>query len=221
MAVALTYGVDGRVESTDGKRNNAPRPEFPDAHGRVAGAFVQPEIRLWDSVSLTPGLRFDYYYRKDTESRNMDDVKMTDGGRTVYGGGGISPDEKFTPEKLTPLEIQLLTKFAFSEYTKHFFAVHKEKLPAGWTVSNGEMESFHNWLLDKKIEFSEADYTKDFAKVKRRLQSEIYKTAFSVDEASKYEIQTDPEVEAAVSALPKAESLLANTRKIRADRRAK
>ncbi|TXL82023.1 TonB-dependent hemoglobin/transferrin/lactoferrin family receptor [Vineibacter terrae] len=64
VAVALTYGVDGRVESTDGERNNVPRPEFPDAHGRVAGAFVQPEIRLWDSVSLTPGLRFDYYYRK-------------------------------------------------------------------------------------------------------------------------------------------------------------
>ncbi len=64
VAVALTYGVDGRVEATDGERNNMPRPEFPDAHGRVAGAFVQPEIRLWDSVSLTPGLRFDYYYRK-------------------------------------------------------------------------------------------------------------------------------------------------------------
>ncbi|HKU98604.1 MAG TPA: TonB-dependent hemoglobin/transferrin/lactoferrin family receptor [Vineibacter sp.] len=63
VAVALTYGVDGRIESTDGERNNNPRPEFPDARGRVAGAFVQPEIRFWNSVSLTPGVRFDYYYR--------------------------------------------------------------------------------------------------------------------------------------------------------------
>ena len=41
---------------------------------------------------------FDYYYRKDTATRNMQDVKMTDSGRTVYGGGGISPDEKFVPK---------------------------------------------------------------------------------------------------------------------------
>jgi hemoglobin/transferrin/lactoferrin receptor protein len=63
VSVALTYGIDGRIESTDGERNNVPRPQFPDARGRVGGAFVQPEIRLWDAVSLTPGLRFDYYYR--------------------------------------------------------------------------------------------------------------------------------------------------------------
>ena len=38
---------------------------------------------------------FDYYYRNNTDARNHADVKMTDSGRTVYGGGGISPDEKF------------------------------------------------------------------------------------------------------------------------------
>ncbi|HJQ56623.1 MAG TPA: TonB-dependent hemoglobin/transferrin/lactoferrin family receptor [Vineibacter sp.] len=64
VSVALTYGFDGRIESTDGERNNVPRPQFPDARGRVAGVFMQPEIRLWDAVSLTPGVRFDYYYRK-------------------------------------------------------------------------------------------------------------------------------------------------------------
>ena len=83
------------------------------------------------------------------------------------------------------------------------------------------MEQFHNWLLEKKLEFTEADFTKDFAKVKRRLQAEIYKTGFSVDDASKYEIQTDPEVEAAIAALPKAQALLASTRKIVVERRAK
>ena len=125
---------------------------------------------------------------------------MTDSGRTVYGGGGISPDEKFTPEKLTPLETELLSKFAFSEYTKHFFALHKEKLPDGWTLDTTNIDQFHQWLLEQKIEFSEADFTRDYDKIRRRLQAEIYKTAFSVDEAAKYEVMTDPEVEAAVNA---------------------
>ncbi|HXJ42859.1 MAG TPA: S41 family peptidase [Bryobacteraceae bacterium] len=178
-----------------------------------SGRLIQ---RDYSNVSF-----FDYYYRNNTEARNLDDVKMTDGGRTVYGGGGISPDERFTPEKLTPLEIELLTKFAFSEFTKHFFAVHKEKLPTGWTVTTANVDEFHNWLLEKKIEFTEADFTKDYAKIKRRLQADIYQTGFSQDEARKFEIQTDPEVEAAVNALPKAQALLANTRKIVVERRTK
>jgi carboxyl-terminal processing protease len=161
---------------------------------------------------------FDYYYRNNTAARNDNDVKMTDGGRTVYGGGGISPDEKFAPEKLTPLETDLLIKFAFSEFTKHFFAVHREKLPEGWNVDTKTMDEFHQFLLDKKIEFTEADFTRDYDKLRKRLQSEIYKTAFSVDDAMKYETQIDPEVEAAVSALPKAQALLNNAHKIVVER---
>ena len=50
----------------------------------------------------------DYYYKTNTEARNTADVKMTDSGRTVYGGGGISPDEKIAPEKFDSLQIYLL-----------------------------------------------------------------------------------------------------------------
>jgi carboxyl-terminal processing protease len=47
---------------------------------------------------------YDYYYRKDDGVRNPLDVKMTDSGRTVYGGGGITPDEKFESVKLDGLK---------------------------------------------------------------------------------------------------------------------
>jgi carboxyl-terminal processing protease len=145
-------------------------------------------------------------------------VKSTDSGRVVYGGGGISPDEKYTAPKLDPFETELYVKFAFQNYTRHFFAVHKEKLPEGWNVDTATMNAFHDWLLDQKFEFSEADFTKDYDRVKHRLQAEIYKTAFSVDEADRYEIRTDPEVDAAVNALPKAQALLTTARKLAMER---
>ena len=75
------------------------------------------------------------------------------------------------------------------------------------------MDDFHHWLLDQKIEFTEADFTKDYDWIRRRLQAEIYKTAFSVDEADGSMIKTDPEVEAAVEAMPKAQALLATRTK--------
>ena len=72
---------------------------------------------------------FDYYNHKDLDSKNMQDVKMTDGGRTVYGGGGISPDEKYVTPKFNPFQVQLLSKFAFFNFSKHYFGAHDTKLP--------------------------------------------------------------------------------------------
>ena len=46
----------------------------------------------------------DYYTHTNLEQKNAADVKMTDSGRTVYGGGGITPDENFT---CTPWTIPL------------------------------------------------------------------------------------------------------------------
>ena len=161
---------------------------------------------------------FDYYYRNNTAARNSADVKMTDGGRTVYGGGGISPDEKYTPPKLDKFEVELLVKFALSNYTHHFFATHKTQLPPQWILDTNTMNEFHQYLMDQKVEFTEADFTKDYDWVRRRLQAEIYQTAYSVDESRKYEIMTDPEVLQGIDALPKAQALLAKTKKIIVER---
>ena len=161
---------------------------------------------------------FDYYYRNNTAARNPSDVKMTDGGRTVYGGGGISPDEKYTPPKLDAFETQLLIKYAFDDYTHHFFASHKAQLPKDWSVDTATMDNFHAFLLEKKFDFTEADFTKDYDWTRRRLQGDIYQTAFNVDDSRKYEIETDPEVEQAIEALPKAQALLSSAKKIIVER---
>jgi len=161
---------------------------------------------------------FDYYYRNNTAARNPADVKMTDSGRTVYGGGGISPDEKYMPPKLDAFETDLLVKYELQNYTKHFFASHRTQLPQGWNVDSAIMDDFHNYLLQEKFEFTEADFTKDYDWTRRRVQAEIYQTAFSVDESRKYQIMTDPEVEAAIESLPKAQALMNSARKMVAER---
>jgi carboxyl-terminal processing protease len=175
-----------------------------------SGRLIQ---RDYSNVSF-----FDYYYRNNTATRNTNDVKMTDGGRTVYGGGGISPDEKFTPAKLDSLEAKLLISFSFPNYTKHFFAVHHEKLSENWNADDKTMNEFHAWLLEQKLDFTEAEFTQDYQWIEHRLQSEIYKTGFNIEASDRYEIRIDPEVEAAVNALPKATALLANAKKIVAER---
>jgi carboxyl-terminal processing protease len=175
-----------------------------------SGRLIQ---RDYSSVSF-----FDYYYRANTEARNPADVKMTDSGRTVYGGGGISPDQKFEVPKAGPLETDLYVKYMFRNYTRHFFSVHKEQLPKGWTFDAAQMKEFHDWLVSQKYDLNEAQFTKEYDAIRRRMQSEFYKTAFNVDDSSRYIIQTDPEIAAAIEALPKAQALVSNANRIRAER---
>jgi carboxyl-terminal processing protease len=157
---------------------------------------------------------FDYYYRKDDNARNPNDVKMTDSGRTVYGGGGITPDEVYETPKLTPLQNELLRKSAFFNFTRIYFGSHDIKLPKGWSPDHQVLNDFHAFLLKEKINFTEADFTRDMDWIRRYLKREMYITAFNLDESQRVFAETDPEVERAVELMPKARALLENAKKI-------
>ncbi len=175
-----------------------------------SGRLIQ---RDYSSVSF-----FDYFYRNNTTARNPDDVKTTDSGRTVYGGGGISPDEKFEVPPVGPLEMELFGDYMVQNYTRHFFSQHKEQLPDGWNFDAAQMDAFQGWLREQKYEYSQAEFTKEYEEIRRLMQREIYKTAFNVDISKQYEHATDPEVVAAENALPKAQALLESVNKLRAER---
>lgn len=157
---------------------------------------------------------FDYYYNKKDGAQNPQDVKMTDSGRTVYGGGGITPDEKYDAPKLNAFQTELLRKYAFFNFTKFYFSVHDIKLPKGWSPDASAMTEFHDYLLKHNYQFTEADFTRDTDWVRRMLKKEIYLTAFNVDESRRADIESDPEVEKAIDALPKAKALLDNAKRI-------
>lgn len=150
---------------------------------------------------------FDYYYRKDTELKNPKDVKMTDSGRAVYGGNGIAPDEKFAPMKYNPFQIELLRRAAFFSFVPTYFNGKEAKLPQGWAPDASVVDQFKAYLKKQNATFTEEDFKTNLAWVKTTLQTEFYKTAFDIDEAGRYEIEIDPEVQKAIEALPKAREL--------------
>lgn len=159
---------------------------------------------------------YDYYFHKDDNARNPLDVKMTDSGRTVYGGGGITPDQKYETPKMDAFEIQLARKSAYFNFTRNYFAKHDIHLPKDWTPDDATLIEFHDYLLHSPdgYTFTEAEFTQDRDWIKRYLTREMYITAFNIDESEKVFAKTDPEVEAAVDAMPKARALVETARKI-------
>lgn len=157
---------------------------------------------------------FDYYYRKDLDTKNPLDVKMTDSGRTVYGGGGIAPDEKFTTPKLNRFQIDLLRKYSFFNFTAKYFGEHSTKIPKTWAPDVAVMNEFHAFLLKAGVTFTEAEFAENVDWMKLLLRREMFTTAFSVDEARKLAVETDPVVARAIESLPKAKALTENARKM-------
>lgn len=69
--VAVTAGFELYRDSQVGRRNDAPRAQFPEAEQVVQGYFAQAEFTLWEDLSITPGLRFDAY---DQEAQGQADA---------------------------------------------------------------------------------------------------------------------------------------------------
>ncbi len=156
---------------------------------------------------------YDYFYHRDESAQNSNDVKMTDSGRTVYGGGGITPDEKYQTPALDRLETQLFRDGLFN-FTRAYFASHSLTLPQGWMPDEVVLNDLHDFLLHSGAQFTEAEFTLDHDWIVRNLGREMYTTAFNVDVADQFYSRTDPEVARAVDALPKATALLESARKI-------
>ena len=157
----------------------------------------------------------DYYYHTNLEQKNLADVKMTDAGRTVYGGGGITPDEKYEATKLNKFQIEVLRKAGLAGFSASYFGPKDDAhMLKGWEPDETIVNQFHEYLMKNAFEFTEADFTANHQWVKEQLKREMYITAFSFEQSERVTIQQDPEIAQAVEALPKAVSLLENAKKL-------
>jgi carboxyl-terminal processing protease len=174
-----------------------------------SGRLIQ---RDYSNVSL-----YDYYFDRDSVGDTANkEVKLTDGGRTVYGGGGITPDVKVDPIKGNHFQDTLLQHYAFFNFAKHYIVAHH--ITKSFQVDDSVMQEFRKSLDADKVPYTEADLLQNEEWVKSNLKSEIFVDAFGQEEGLKVKAETDPEVLKGLDLLPQARALAENARKVIADR---
>ena len=161
---------------------------------------------------------YDYYFHQDGASNNLNDARMTDAGRTVFGGGGITPDDKYTPPAWDHLEAQLYRTGLFG-FTRVYFASRPPKPAPGWMPDRAVLDQLRSYLRGNGYQFTDATFAADEDWIKRYLAKEMYVFAFNVDESDKVFAKTDPEVLRAAASLPKAQALMDTAKKAVARRR--
>jgi len=174
-----------------------------------SGRLIQ---RNYSGVSL-----YDYYYNHDSAAAPQPDasgreVKLTDSGRTVYGGGGITPDIKIEPPKSTHLQDVLLERYAFFNFSKHYLA--NRTVEKSFVVDDAVLTDFKQFLASQQITYTEQDMNAVLDWVKANIKAEIFTSQFGQLEGLKVRADWDPMIVKAIGYLPQAQALEDNARKV-------
>jgi len=168
-----------------------------------SGRLIQ---RNYDHVSL-----YDYYYVRDDVPKNNADreVKLTDSGRTVYGGGGITPDEKIANLQSNHFQDNLVQHYAFFDFSKHYLATHT--VAKDFVVDDAVMQQFKDFLKSRQIDYTDADIAGVSDWIKTSIRSELFTSQFGQLEGLKVRAEWDPQIAKALTFLPEAQALAARS----------
>lgn len=162
--------------------------------------------------------QFDYYNHRETTPPKKDDIKYSDIGRIVYGGGGITPDYLVEEPKSNDFQELLVKRFGFYTFVRDFLA----KGPAvdqSFQVSDALLAEFKQHITKRGIQFSDADLEKNKDYLKRLIRYEVIYNRFGVPEAARVLLDGDPQVVKAIELIPEAKDLASKARRQLAERR--
>jgi carboxyl-terminal processing protease len=160
---------------------------------------------------------YDYYVADDSDEASTEvplkDRKQykTDTGRTVYGGGGITPDVFVKPAPLSRTTQLLEVRSAIFNYGVEYAAKHPD-LTKDIAITPQIIEDFTRYAADKDIapiaDIRDA-LTKpnDRAYIERALKAEIIAAKFGYDASYPYRLQGDNQIEKALEVLPESQKL--------------
>ena len=183
-----------------------------------SGRMIQ---RPWDGT-------FDEYLMYTARAQNAPrehaaaDLKYTDAGRKVYGGGGVEPDhrlegpvEGFNPNRFSRV---LLGRQVFASFAQKFSAAGDTRIAAegrdrkfvakDFTVDAAMLEAFREHATAEGVKIDEEAFTQDLPFITAMIRYEIDLNLWTVEDARRRLIMTDPQAQLALTYFGEAEGLV-------------
>ena len=174
-----------------------------------SGRLIQ---RDYSSVSL-----YDYYYHKENVAPSPSEMRSTDSGRPVYGGGGITPDIEVSEPKLNHFQESLARKYVFFNFAKRYLA-ENGTISHDFEVSDTVLDRFQKFLKEEDVPYEENDLKANLDYIKNNIKIELYLSVFGMDEAYKLEATADVQIQKAIQLLPQAAALEESSKQVIAQR---
>jgi carboxyl-terminal processing protease len=188
------------------------------------------------------GSTTEYYYSENSgssqenSSNQSREIRSTDNGRKVYGGGGITPDVLEPMRELNKFEALLASaqKDIFFQYARRLtsgqvpaakeFAIQPQndditgtpeksrKSIPNFEITDTVLSNFKSFLVERKIDFTDADIQNNVDFIKRRIRYEVYTSLFGLQEGFRVSVEGDMQVLKALEVMPEAKSLMTSSR---------
>ncbi|HWW94607.1 MAG TPA: S41 family peptidase [Vicinamibacteria bacterium] len=184
----------------------------------------------------------EYYSPRDRKpcDQGTGEAKLTDAGRKVYGGDGITPDYCVEPETPSKFVAGLITRQAFLNFSRGYEAAEgtggaqiagtgsrslaqssKVRLIGrDFKVDDRVLAEFRASLSAQKLRYTDEELTANKEALSRLILEEVVRQVFGEGEARKRTLAFDPQVKKALELAPRAERLLSDPQKYVAQREA-
>jgi len=182
----------------------------------------------------------EYYSPRDRKPCEVgsSDPKLTDAGRKVYGGDGITPDYCVEPETAGKFVSYLIARQAFTGFARGYepaddreqasiagsgtrplaTSAKVKRIPKDFKVDEAMMADFGAYLDTRKLRHTEADLAENRAEIERLVEEEIVRQVFGEGDARRRSLAWDPQVKKALELIPRAELLLKDPKQYVAER---
>jgi carboxyl-terminal processing protease len=190
----------------------------------TTGRYYTPSGRLiqrdYKNVSL-----YDYYYNRHAAQQH--EVKLTDTGRQVLGGSGITPDVKLETPKPNPFQTLLMRRGVFfptgplqqgvGDFTRWYLG-QKPDVTRDFTASDAVVTQFRRYLDKESIRYTEPDIQANLQWIQFKIKREVFTSVYGLNDGYRIEMQQDEEVQKAIDLIPQARALFDNAKKVLAQR---
>jgi carboxyl-terminal processing protease len=156
--------------------------------------------------------------KQDAKPDTTIPVFKTGDGRTVLGGGGITPDYVVKSEKITGLVQTVWRRNLFYDFCKNYmegpgfvlrakYDKNYEEYKSKYTISNELMADFRKFIETKEIKVDEKEYSKDLDFLKARLKAQIAQMIFGIEGYIGVMVGVDNQIQKALTLFPEAEKV--------------
>ena len=184
-----------------------------------SGRLIQ---RPWDG-SFDEYLTYALREQDATKAHEPGDLKFTDGGRLVYGGGGVEPDRRFDgpTEGFNPTRFSrtLFARNLFDTFAQRFTRAGDRRIsasPSGrprelsedFQVTDAMVAEFKDHVQKSRMRIDEKTWQQDQQFIRAMIRFEIDIDLFGVEVARKNLSRQDPQLRYALTLFPEAEALM-------------
>jgi len=154
---------------------------------------------------------------KDTKDTTRPEYKTLK-GRTVFGGGGITPDYFVKMDTLTTYTVQLRRLNLFYEYVENYLSANRKSIEINYknylefrdkfTVDESMLNNLKDLARKKKVEFDAIAFNRDIDFIKISIKSQIARDIWGNEGNYAVFVSNDDQVQKALSLFLEAIKLM-------------